>query len=999
MSKRCTVEISGQGASLIHPAFVFALNLSPKLKASEWANRLTGETLNLRKANEFGCSLDASKHRIDITRWRQTAGSPAGCSPNRDEGYKREYYSHFFNDREWDTRPIPQSNDRRHETIKRHDLYQWARTHFVLPADAKGKTCSLILGGYGLFDYAFMRIFLNGTEITTRQVQGRWREPIAVTFTPGSKQYKLLRFAGDNVIALQLKGYFSRPPQLDEVDPGRWFAWKYPPTTPVLFDQYITVGKPLRQMRFRAVSHVIMRTGKRAEFVVRLEAKEGLHVETSYSWDVDAPVLTKQVSLLNSASHNLDLLDIELGDYITSVCTPDNGGLGVPVYIADQFFASIADPSGFNQLDRGRLRFRYFLGKALKPGQSLVLPKVVYGVAQRGQHEDAFRSYVLSSSRRRLRNHNKPYSTFNPMNPDDNFFKNEKYELSVVDSLERMKKTGAMPFDLFGLGYFMIDSGGDFVEFDKRRWPNGSDEIMRRLKKLPIGVTLGLSASAPIRWSIGDNPAVADCISNCGFCMAAEPYKTLVQSGMNAYVDKFNMECFIIDEFAALCNNPHHGHRVGKYSITANHNAMIELLRKLDRKNPALLVMLYWGFRSPWWVLWADTLFEPSGIDIEARNPSDRPMLYFRDAITLGLDRAHAFAKNIPTLCKDSLGIWLTDNPWNAHTGKERWQAGFVMDMCRGSLLAQLWGHPNCLTAQEQKEADTFIRLLKARPDCFANPQLVIGDPWKDDVYAYCCSNGNRAFIALNNSGWSEATVNLELNDKWGLPNGRRWQLVRRWPKPAQLLGQDGRKSHGDKEPFALRPFDIVLIEVMDSRSRPTLDRQFVVEPLLQAVKEPTSQIPLKVTHRVSRTNHDSKDFSGTSMIAADGDYRKNSGGDANLPIQQTLRVNGKMPPVSSSATLAFVVEFRHGRFPARVAAAHRFNSVSHLGLKAEIDCAAVAMQPVVRNAMVPWQVYYATVTKSAASRDAKFWLTSTIGARQVQLKCSAYLLPGIIRR
>jgi hypothetical protein len=48
--------------------------------------------------------------------------------------------------------------------------------------------------------------------------------------------------------------------------------------------------------------------------------------------------------------------------------------------------------------------------------------------------------------------------------------------------------------------------------------------------------------------------------------------------------------------------------------------------------------MLYWGYKSPWWLVHADTLFD-GGVDIEAASPSDQPAPYVRDSITQKLDR------------------------------------------------------------------------------------------------------------------------------------------------------------------------------------------------------------------------------------------------------------------------------------------------------------------------------------------------------------------------
>ena len=60
--------------------------------------------------------------------------------------------------------------------------------------------------------------------------------------------------------------------------------------------------------------------------------------------------------------------------------------------------------------------------------------------------------------------------------------------------------------------------------------------------------------------------------------------------------------------------------------------------------------------------------------------------------------------RDVPALGRDSLGVWLSDWPWNNQIGKDRWQGGLVMDLCRGSLLAQIWSDSPWLSPPERKE-------------------------------------------------------------------------------------------------------------------------------------------------------------------------------------------------------------------------------------------------------------------------------------------------------
>jgi hypothetical protein len=123
-----------------------------------------------------------------------------------------------------------------------------------------------------------------------------------------------------------------------------------------------------------------------------------------------------------------------------------------------------------------------------------------------------------------------------------------------------------------------------------------------------------------------------------------------------------------------------------------------------------------------------------------------------------------------------------------------------------------------------------FIALLKARPECFGNSRLVLGDPWKDEAYGYCCTDGKRAFLAINNFGWEDRAVAVDLGPAWGLTTGHRWDLYRWYPDSARLAGPEGGFAEGAR--LAMRPFEVTLLEVVPHGEAPTLAREFAPQPL-----------------------------------------------------------------------------------------------------------------------------------------------------------------------
>lgn len=133
-----------------------------------------------------------------------------------DPGYRAGWFRPEFNDSAW--RPISQPAC---DGLYDENAHVWTRTRIALPADAKNKPLTLTLGGFSIFDYRYLRAFLNGHEIGVRNAPGRWREPLAIDLGPASKSRDYVAYGGENLIALQLSGCVTRLPRLEELNPSR----------------------------------------------------------------------------------------------------------------------------------------------------------------------------------------------------------------------------------------------------------------------------------------------------------------------------------------------------------------------------------------------------------------------------------------------------------------------------------------------------------------------------------------------------------------------------------------------------------------------------------------------------------------------------------------------------------------------------------------------------------------------------------------------------------
>jgi hypothetical protein len=593
--------------------------------------------------------------------------------------------------------------------------------------------------------------------------------------------------------------------------------------------------------------------GGQQKVAFKLTAKPpGISALVSYVLDATQPLLHKMVEVINVTDRPVRLLNVRLGTYRTDANIVA-GEQGFPAYLDDEFFMTLAHPAGWATAKGPEVSLCQYPGVKIGPGQQFRCMEAIFGVGEAGAARKTFVSHVRSRMRRVVRGHDKPYAIFEPFGarPDGNFDETEAFVLDNIAKVAAGQRDSGCHFDLHSVD-FWVDSKGDLKKFDPVRFPNGMAKINEELKKLGTAPGLWIDSSMT-HWSIGGNPAVRPTFTHDPkspapsvpiMCRATEPIKSMYVEAFRHHIRENGVRLLKFDNLHTTCNNPNHDHLPGIYSTEAIENAVIDFLHEMDRECPDVFLMLYWGHRSPWWLLHADTLFD-SGIGIEAASPSNFPAPHARDSITQKLDQAQWYAKDVPPLGKDSLGVWLSSWGWNSSVGKERWPEGFIMDICRGSLLAQPWSDTPWLSPPERKQMAEFIALLKARPECFANPRFILGNPWKDEPYGYCCTDGKRAFLALSNCVWKDSFFTLKLNSAWGLPDRRAWDLYRWYPEPARLQGESGK--FGPEVTIALRPFEVDLIEVVPHGGAPSLNRTFEARPIPAGFPEASRRLDVTV--------------------------------------------------------------------------------------------------------------------------------------------------------
>jgi len=297
----CSVQSRGSRFELRSPFFLYLLDTSSGLRAESWTNLISGRSVNLGDGPELEVDVDTADQRIWITGWRVVRSDEGGVEHDHDAdlGVSTGFAEPGFDDGDWKGTMTP-AIEGAHSDPTAGEKIWLARTHVFLPPWARDRRITLHLGGFGLFDYSYMRIFLNGRWVADRHAPRRWADPAVIDVGKGSHIRSLLRFGQDNVIAIQATGYHTRTKLLDELDASRARHLPMKCQWPGQFEQFIVIGEPSCTPRLD-VTGVEERCGPDGGCIVFTLSSPGtgLVAEVTYRWDPQEPVLRRFTTLRN----------------------------------------------------------------------------------------------------------------------------------------------------------------------------------------------------------------------------------------------------------------------------------------------------------------------------------------------------------------------------------------------------------------------------------------------------------------------------------------------------------------------------------------------------------------------------------------------------------------------------------------------------------------------------------------------------------------------------
>ncbi|HWE64173.1 MAG TPA: hypothetical protein VHB98_20880 [Chloroflexota bacterium] len=826
----CYIQHDGAEITLGNAALAATLDLAgPTPYLAAIANRLSGRRFAFQATGDCALRFSAACHRIDLAPWAFRLGSAEATDFREDEGYALRLFAPEVDTGEWLT--VPLLNEfpigAVGYTTVIYPGFAWYRQEFTLPREASGKPLTLLLGGCDDQDWLAYRVYLNGVLIGHAEPGAdRWHPTPQFTLLPGEEGYAALRFGEHNTLAVQTRGLDRRTPRMVRSNLER-----YSVGTP-LCDQVVVVGEPFRDVStFQLVSWRCDEAADRATVVLELTDGQQTTVEAHYWVTAEEPVLHKQLLIHNHAAAAQTLLDVDVHRLSVSEHVSD-GGWGEVCVVGGELFCGLRHPAGIAQGQRGEVCLRHLPGTVIGPGEQYASKVAILGVGAAGEGQRSFSRY-LERHCPRGREILSIYSAYGIYDSAGSAPTEGTAQLLLenLDQLERLRSRGIL-FD-----YYAIDTGwnnplGDLKDFDPERYPDGPDQIFARVHALGMKPGLWVSPShgpavfrpavkrpdlAPSRMmpSRPHEPEAESPLDAPAYCLASEPYRTMFREALLHQVEHNGVRCFKFDGHRLQCNNPDHGHLLGTYSVEPIMDALIDTIARVRERASDVMIIWYWGVRSPWWLLYGDTLYE-HGIHMEAATPADCPSVLMRQSVTVSLDQGADYVwDHVPLPSQDSLGVWISDTRWGNWMKTEGWQDAWVMDIARGSMLAQLWGD---ISRFDEGDVNFLARLstwFRAEAPLLTHTRRILSDPWSGDPYGYAHGDGERAVLALHNPSFADRTVSIRLGADIGLPDGgevQHYSMRRLHPYDP---GSAARSlPAGALLTLTLAPFEVAMLQI-----------------------------------------------------------------------------------------------------------------------------------------------------------------------------------------
>jgi len=305
-----------------------------------------------------------------------------------------------------------------------------------------------------------------------------------------------------------------------------------------------------------------------------------------------------------------------------------------------------------------------------------------------------------------------------------------------------------------------------------------------------------------------------DMISPRYYCMADPRVNAELKKSLLHLIHKYDAAMFSFDWIwwtkSMVCSAlDHRGHLPGaRYSREAITDSFIDLLKALRREQPDIMLTDLEVEHSPWWLLYAESLWSYAG---EGRGLQAEVV----DGSLARWQRVTAYPmKDVwhPVVLPIGCGV----PHWKGEASLRELVEGALFQYLRGSQLQSFIFDVEHFSKSQAEAVPQLMKWANAREKIFLrNTKYSLGDPVKREAYALCnFSPDNRGVVGIYNpKPWKASSARLRLDEKMGFYKTAAAHVVRAVYPYQEVLS--GSYRYGDVVRLQVPGQALLLLEVI----------------------------------------------------------------------------------------------------------------------------------------------------------------------------------------
>lgn len=543
---------------------------------------------------------------------------------------------------------------------------------------------------------------------------------------------------------------------------------------------------------------------------IRLVDQEGLlTVEWRATMRDDSAYVRQEVAV-SAIARDLPISEIRLFDGYVAGSSVAGTVKGSPVIAGDAFL-------GFeNPLAECRAGAKVICGMQralpLKQGQ-VVRYSFVFGVSPSGQMRRGFLSYLESE-----RAH--PYRTFLHYNSWYDIGYGKPFDAAAVADVIRAFGTELVGKRGVKMDSFLLDDGWDdprsLWSFNSG-FPRGLAPLSSDAKQFGarLGIWLspwgGYNKAKQIRLEYGTKEGF-EANAN-GFALSGTKYFARFRDVTRKFIEEDGINQFKIDGTGNVNSV------VPDSQFDSDFAAAISLIQDWRRWRPDIYVNLTTGtYPSPFWLQYADSVWR-SGEDHSFAGVGNwrERWISYRDAATWqGIVQAGPL---FPLSSVMLHGVIFARQAEHLDTDPD---GDFVKEVHSyfgsGTQLQELYISHGLMTTKNWDLLAEAAKWSRRNADVLRDTHWVGGDPGKLEVYGWASWSRREGILTLRNPSDQVQSIELDATKIFELPADAPHKYCGRSPWFADRVQQSTTLSAGEPHRFALRPFEVLTLELTPCR-------------------------------------------------------------------------------------------------------------------------------------------------------------------------------------